>query len=79
MKEKNTRKILWKNREKKSCVINNLRKMSSDWRPLLNNYLTDFEARTTTALENINRLLLESGKTIDDRIKDYFMKSVRNR
>lgn len=73
--------ILWtckgSNRVYLNC--NTFEKMSSNWRPVLNNYLADFEARTTTALEDINRLLRQSGQNIDDRIKDYFMKSVKNR
>ncbi|XP_055305026.1 uncharacterized protein LOC129569861 isoform X2 [Sitodiplosis mosellana] len=53
--------------------------MSSNWRPVLNNYLADFEALTSTALENMNQLLLQSGQEFDDRIRSYFVKSVNNR
>ncbi|XP_055305062.1 uncharacterized protein LOC129569882 [Sitodiplosis mosellana] len=53
--------------------------MSSNWRPVLNNYLNVFEAQTTTALEEINAVLSRSGQNIDHRIKDYFMKSVKSR
>ncbi|XP_055305029.1 uncharacterized protein LOC129569863 [Sitodiplosis mosellana] len=53
--------------------------MSSNWRPVLNKYLANFEVQTTTALENINELLTQSGQKFDDKIKGYFAKSVNSR
>lgn len=53
--------------------------MSSDWGPVLNSFLGEFEASTVSALEEINELLARSGKTFDVRIKDYIKRSVKNR
>ncbi|XP_031640578.1 uncharacterized protein LOC116352242 [Contarinia nasturtii] len=53
--------------------------MTSDWRPVLNNYLSDFESQTTVILDKIVKLLSRSGQRFDTRIKEHFKKSVLNR
>lgn len=53
--------------------------MSSEWRPVLNDNLTDVEVKTITTLGKINDLLLHSGQHLDEKIKDYFKKSLKNR
>lgn len=46
----------------------------SDWRVLINQYLTDFETRTANTLEKITK-----SQPFDQRIKDHFLKVVKNR
>lgn len=57
-------------------------KMSSNWESIRNeisDYLEDFQSETTTVLENINDVLLQSERTFDDRIRKLFVKSVNDR
>lgn len=51
----------------------------SDWRPAINQYLLNFETQTTEVLEEISQKLSQSGQQFDQKIRDYFVKSVKNR
>ncbi|XP_055315460.1 uncharacterized protein LOC129575616 [Sitodiplosis mosellana] len=50
--------------------------MSSNWQIVLNKYLANFQTETTTALENINDMLKQSGKNYNEEMKSCFAKCV---
>lgn len=65
--------LIFVKKEKKTAA-----KMT-DWRSIIDKYLNELEKNTATALEKVNEKLLKSGQHFDTRIKDYFVKSTKNR
>lgn len=51
----------------------------ANYQSVISEYLAKFESWTTNALESIAEVLARSGKQFDNRFKDHFIKSVKDR